>query len=378
MKTDTMRIIDRLVGTPLCKLLSGLAPVLGRAPKGEVVVLCKFFGLGSICLSYPLISELKRHGKEIVFLTFSANRPMVKALGVERCISIDPSSGFRFARDVLKAIAALRNCRPSVFLNLEFFSRFAAILSVLSGAGCRAGFHMLHLPVGDMYTHRTNLNVYRNVAENYLNVGEVSGIIKSPGSLEKSIDQFPYKPERPVIPDITGPYMVLNAESSETIQELRSWPAASWGQLISRLRTRFSDFQLVLIGTEQGRGIYENILKSVAGDAKVIDCIGKTSFDEFAGLLAHAEIVISVDSGPFHLSAFLKRKTIGLFGPETPVLYGYALPWVSAIYRNLMCSPCLAIYDAKKSVLDCQDNQCLKQISVDQVYDEIERLLSTA
>ncbi len=377
MKTETMRIIDRLVGTPLCKLLGVLAPVFARTPKKDVVVLCKFFGLGSICLSYPLISELKRQGKDVVYLTFNTNAPMVRALAIDHCICIDPSSPWRFMRDVLSAIREIRALRPAAFLNLEFFSRFAAILSVLSGAGCRAGFHMLHLPVGDLYTHRTNLNVYRNVAENYLHVGEEAGVIAPTTTLASYIGEFPYKPEKPTSLKVEGDYIVLNAQSSETIQTLRSWPTDAWIKLITRLRAGYPDRQLVLVGTKDGRDIYLEILQQFQNDQHIVDCVGKTTFDEFAGLIAHAEIVVSVDSGPLHLGAFMKRRTVGLFGPETPVLYGYDLPWVSILCRNLICSPCLAIYDAKKSVLDCQDNQCMKQITVEQVFVEIERLLGS-
>ncbi len=375
MKTETMRIIDRLAGTPLCKLFAVLAPVFARTPGKDVVVLCKFFGLGSICLSYPLIAELRRQGKDIVYLTFSANEPMVRALAIDHCICIDPTSPWRFLRDVLSAIRAIRALRPTAFLNLEFFSRFAAILSVLSGAGCRAGFHMLHLPVGDLYTHRTNLNVYRNIAENYLHVGEEAGVITSTATLASYIGEFPYKPQKPDSVKVIGDYIVLNAQSSETIQTLRSWPTEAWIKLIARLRASYPGHQLVLVGTTDGRDIYREILRHFRNEPQIVNCIGKTTFDEFAGLIAHAEIVVSVDSGPLHLGAFMKRRTVGLFGPETPVLYGYDLPWVSNLYRNLICSPCLAIYDAKKSVLDCQDNQCMKQITDEQVYAEIERLL---
>jgi len=340
-------------------------------------VLCKFFGVGSICLSYPLIAELKRQGKEVIYLTFSANEPMVRALGVDQCVCIDPTSMQRFCLGVFSAVRALRALRPAVFLNLEFFSRFAAILSVLSGAECRAGFHMLHLPVGQMYTHRANLNVYRNIAENYVHVGEVAGVVASPATLSSHINEFPYKPQKPDLPGLVGPYIVLNAQSSETIQMLRSWPEQAWISLIKRLRTTHPDHQLVLVGTRSGQQFYAGILVEFMTDSMVLDSIGKTSFDEFSGLMAHAELIVTVDSGPLHLGAFMKRKTVGLFGPETPVLYGYDLPWVSVLYRNLMCSPCLAIYDAKQSVLDCQDNQCMKQITEDQVMAEVDRLLRT-
>jgi len=378
MKTETMRLIDRIIGTPLCNTIAGLAPLLTRSSSSETVVVCKFFGIGSICLSYPLLYELRQHGKVIVYLTFRANEPVVRAMGIGQCISIDPSSFSGFIRDVLLAVRAVRKHRPGAFLNLEFFSRFAAIFSVLSGAGCRAGFHMLHLPVGKMYTHRTNLNVYRNIADNYLNIGTIAGQVTVAGSLPDYVETFPYRPPKPAIAGSDKAYFVLNAESSETIRTLRSWPMESWIELIGRLRTTYPDHRIFVIGTVQGQQSCQQITRPFDLDQAVTNCAGQTGFEEFAGLIAHADLVISVDSAPLHLSAFLRRKTIGMFGPETPVLYGYDLPWVRTLYRNLMCSPCLAVYDAKKSVLDCRDNQCMKQISVADVMAEAGQLLGGA
>jgi len=376
MKIETMRIIDRLVGTPVCKLLGVLAPVLSQKPEGDTVILCKFFGIGSICLSYPLIEELKRQNKEVTYLTFKSNEAMVRGLGVEQCYTIDPSSPVRFLGDMVRVIRDLRRLGPAVFLNLEFFSRFAAIMSLLSGAPVRAGFHMLHLPVGNLYSHRANLNVYRSIFENYMNVGMAAGAVSSFQPLESYLETFPYHPKSEPLNGISGDYIVLNAESSETIQALRAWPASAWVDLIKRLRNACPDHSLVMVGTDAGAEIYNEIAAHLSEDTNIISLVGRTSFAEFSVVLCNASLVISVDSGPLHLSAFMKRNTVGLFGPETPVLYGYQLPWVRNIHKNLICSPCLALYDAKKSVLDCRDNQCMKQISPGDVMVEVNDLMS--
>jgi len=372
-----MRVIDRLVGTPMCKLLGLFAPVFSQKPEGDTVVLCKFFGIGSICLSYPLIEELKQQNKNVAYLTFESNEAMVRGLGIEQCFTIDPSSPVRFLGDVIRVIADLRLLRPATFLNLEFFSRFAAMMSLLSGAPVRAGFHMLHLPVGGLYSHRANLNVYRSIFENYLNVGMAAGVVSRCQPLETYLEAFPYHPDDGLDNVITGEYIVLNAESSETIQALRAWPASAWVDLIKRLRETYPNHSLILVGTAAGAEIYGEICQNLDKDSKIINQVGRTTFAEFGALLCNASLVISVDSSPLHLSAFMKRKTVGLFGPETPVLYGHQLPWVRNIHKNLICSPCLALYDAKKSVLDCTDNQCMKQISPGDVMIEVIDLLSS-
>ncbi|MBT4890296.1 MAG: glycosyltransferase family 9 protein [Rhodospirillales bacterium] len=378
MKTETMRIIDRYVGIPVCIVLSWLAPLITRKQNNNVVVVCKFFGIGSICLSYPLIYELKKQGKEIVYLTFASNEPMVRFLGVDRCITINSKSFGAFVFDVLKAVWQLRRIKPGAFLNLEFFSKFSAIMSVLSGAAVRSGFYMLHSAIGKLYTHRTNLNLYRPVSENFLNVGTMTGVVSDSQKPDFYPDTF-HIPDTAKLPSqVSGNYIVVNAESSETIRELKSWPTENWVRLIISLREERPEYSLVLIGANAGEIQNTELSKLIGANQGIINCVGRTSFDEFTGLIANAALVVTIDSGPVHLSALMKRPTVAMFGPETPTLYGHKLPWVRSFYKGLICSPCLAIYDAKKSVLDCQDNKCMKQITPDEVLQATFEMLPTS
>ncbi len=377
MKTETMRFIDKMVGTPVTKLVTLLVPAFIRPPKGRTVVVCKFFGIGSVCLSHPLVKELKDQGSDVVYLTFAGNAAMVKLLGVENCLAIDPSSVWRFGAGVLMAIWKMRRLRPAAFLNLEFFSRFAAIMSVMSGAPVRAGFHMHDLPVGNLYSHRTNLNVYHHIFENYLNVGITAGLIDQGAALETYVETFPTPPPSPDFVPPGDDYIVLNTESSDTIGALNSWPVPNWTDLIALLGKAYGDHKIVLIGTPANVAMCAQIRRGLNDDRNIIDATGRTGFDEFAGLIAGASLVITVDSSPLHLSTFMRRPTVGLFGPGTPVLFGYRLEWVRSIYKDLMCSPCMNLYDAKKSVLDCRDNQCLKQISAAEVLAAATELLPT-
>ena len=378
MNTDTMRFVDRFIGSPACHLLALLTPLFVRQSSSKIIVLCKFFGLGSICLSDPLIKELKRRDYEIVYLTFHSNDPLAKIIGVERTICIAPTSLFGFAFGVIGAVFKLRKLRPVAFLNLEFFSRFAALMTLLSGAPIRAGFHISHLPVGKLYTHRTNLNVYRPIHENYLNIGMTAGVIDQLPPYDPDPTSMRLPDSNTLARSISGPYYVINAESSETVQQLRAWPAKSWAALLNQLRLLKPDIKFVLLGTKSSAELYNQILSDVQNKDHIVNMAGQTSFHEMTQLIHGAEMVVTVDSGPFHLSTLLKRRTVGLFGPETPVLYGYKLPWVRNIHKNLICSPCLALYDAKKSVLNCTDNQCLKQITVQDVIAEMDTLDATA
>ncbi len=49
---------------------------------------------------------------------------------------------------------------------------------------------------------------------------------------------------------------------------------------------------------------------------------GNTSLKSLAAIIARSDWIISNDSGPMHLSAAVGVKTIGIFGPTDPKLYG--------------------------------------------------------
>jgi len=378
MKTDTMRRIDRLAGSPLCHVFAAIKGAFEKpAAKNAPVVVCKFFGMGSICLAYPLLRKLRAADRRVVFLSFAANAPILDHLGIEERIVIDPSSAVRFFASVMAATLALRRIGPAVFLNLEFFSRFAALMSVLSGAGTRAGFHIVHLPVGKLYTQRANLNVYRHIAENFLNVGIAAGVIAEAATQAALFREFPVPEDTlPGLPD--GPYIVLNGESSETLRDLKSWPREAWRELIAGLRRQYPAHSVVLLGTSAAADVYGGIAGMTEADTGLVNMIGKTAVADLLKVIAKADVVITVDSGPLHMSAMMKRPTVCLFGPESPHLYGHAVAWVRTLYKGLHCSPCLALYDAKQSVLNCRDNQCMQQIAVGEVLEAVSELLPSA
>jgi ADP-heptose:LPS heptosyltransferase len=90
-------------------------------------------------------------------------------------------------------------------------------------------------------------------------------------------------------------------------------------------------------------------------------------------LLFHlAELLVTNDGGPGHFAAMTPIRTIALYGPETPLLYGALDPKSFSFFSNLACSPCLTAYNHRNSPCD-GDNQCLKIIRPE---DVIERALA--
>lgn len=62
--------------------------------------------------------------------------------------------------------------------------------------------------------------------------------------------------------------------------------------------------------------------KEVFPDGAFLNLTGNTSLTSLSSIIAKADWVISNDSGPMHLAAAIGVKTLGIFGPTDPRLYG--------------------------------------------------------
>jgi ADP-heptose:LPS heptosyltransferase len=75
-----------------------------------------------------------------------------------------------------------------------------------------------------------------------------------------------------------------------------------------------------------------------------------------------------------HLAAAIGAPTLGLFGPETPVMYGPLGLRARALYRPPACSPCINVHDNKVASCIYGEPQCLMSISVDEVHESARAL----
>jgi ADP-heptose:LPS heptosyltransferase len=109
--------------------------------------------------------------------------------------------------------------------------------------------------------------------------------------------------------------------------------------------------------------------------------VGHPRFRSFAGmhklnaitaLYNISAVLVSNDSGPAHFSAITPIRSIVLFGPETPKLYG-SLGNTEAIWAALACSPCVTAANQKNSA--CDDAVCMRMITPERVMESIRGVL---
>jgi ADP-heptose:LPS heptosyltransferase len=88
--------------------------------------------------------------------------------------------------------------------------------------------------------------------------------------------------------------------------EGKNWGIDNYHKLISLIKNKLFDMQIVLLGSESDFGKIES--------KEVIDLCGKTSIDELAGVLSKSKIAVGADTGPMHLAAILNVPAVFIFG----------------------------------------------------------------
>jgi ADP-heptose:LPS heptosyltransferase len=163
--------------------------------------------------------------------------------------------------------------------------------------------------------------------------------------------------------------VVLNANAGQLSLE-RRWPRESFAAL-ARALVEEDLSPVVLIGSPSEREYVAPIAAWTQDLGSMrIDLTGELSLDELAALLEGAQAVVSNDSGPMHIAASLRAPVVGLFGPETPVLYAPLGVRARFLWRPPVCSPCINVHENK--VANCVRGrpECLTNLSVEEVLEE--------
>lgn len=424
---DAMRFVDRYAGIPICWILTAvraIASVVHRTPplRPRKILIIKFSEMGSTVLAWPAFDELRRRipDAELLFLTFRMNRTLFDALNPPGpVLDFDVSSPARMLVSALKTIRRLRRERVDTTIDMDFFSRLSAIVAYLVCRGNRVGFDRFTsegLGRGRLLTHRVLYSPHVHTAAAFLSLAraviapdrdgvncreaiETTSLLPplhepSPEALEsvrRKLDEAGVPRDAPIV--------LINPNSSDLFP-LRRWPLESYAELCSRLidegggpqrpqcgaglNPRGGSAQtgriaapvhvsLVITGTASEQKDAQAILDRVRSP-RCVSFAGRTTFPELLALYAHAAAMVTNDSGPGHFAALLRLPTVVLFGPETPALYGPLNPNARSLYTNFACSPCVSVYNSKKS--PCTRSRCLEAIPVDDVLAEVRSMLS--
>ncbi len=401
MHVDTMRRIDHWAGVPLCAAVTFLVWLRDAfrprsAQPLRRILFVELSEMGTTILAAPAMRKARTVlGAELFFVIFERNVGSLELLGTfprENVFTISDRSPFALARDALRFLRWCRVKDIDPVVDLELFSRFTALLSGLSGATRRVGFHRFHnegLYRGEMLTHRVAYNPHIHIAKNFIALvdalaaaaptvpyaktiigdDQLQVALPAVGSearrhiLERIRAVVPFDPARQRL-------VLINPNASELLPH-RRWMPERYGKLIGRILAEHDDVVVLMTGAPEERASAEELAR--INGPRSVSFAGRSSLADLPALYALATLMVSNDSGPAHFSAAAGLPTIVLFGPETPKLY-QPLGTSRAIYAGLACSPCVSAHNHRKTA--CTDNVCMRAIAVDDVYAVVAELLA--
>jgi len=398
MNFQFMKKVDYLLGIPVCFILTLVSKMLGifstkkaTSKKPRKILLIKPSEMGAIVLSYPLMQRLKKEypSATLYFLTFESNKGLFDVLGCptkKNIWTIRDRSMLVFIKDVLSVIVRMRKEKFDVIIDLEFFSRFTAMMSYLSGTRRRIGFHRYAIEGvyrGDLFTHRIAYNSHLHISEMYYSMG---AYIQQAEKISPETDQNVSKQEMelPVYQSsesrkksVEKKLKAVGVKASDKLFligpgegriPLREWPLENMVTLIRKIVDR-PDHRVVLVGVSDCLDKAGAITEQISDPNRCVNLVGQTSMEELLTLCGRSQALITNDSGLSHLAALTPISQYVMFGPETPKIFASLSKYSHIFYVQLACSPCLSVYNHRNSA--CRDNQCLKLISPQHVYDTI-------
>ena len=398
MHPDTMRFIDRWAGIPLCFFTSLLLWKNKKTSIGtEITDTIVFIGIaeiGALVVAYPAIQEARKKNpnSRVCFITAPVGKQTLELMGFDEkdILLIRTSSIKNILGDIIKLRNAFKKVSVSAVV-LEPFTRFSTLVASWIGASKRIGCYRFlaeGVYLGNLLTHRLVYNPHLHASQTYFTLAK---LLEEPESVEPSLkkvvasqiknrlrieipeneqETLKQRLQREIPAFSLKKIVLLNANASDIVP-LRKWSLENFVELGQRLLEN-SETTVVLTGSPEEQEACADLALKIDPD-RVINFAGKTTFKELITLYSLSDLLVTNDSGPVHFASTTNLPVIALFGPETPKIFGPMSPHAKVISLGLACSPCISVFNQKKS--SCTDNQCMKQITVEMVIQETQKIL---
>jgi heptosyltransferase II len=149
----------------------------------------------------------------------------------------------------------------------------------------------------------------------------------------------------------------------------KRWPAFKYAQLIDKIIENF-DAGIILMGDPKEEELCREVVS--LAHFPLHFAVGETSLLGLAALLKRCQGAVVNDGGPLHVAVAVGTRTVSIFGPVDPQVYGpFPLSGHMVVQKNLPCQPCYRRF----RMASCGHISCLGELSVDEVYRKVQQIL---
>jgi len=243
------------------------------------------------------------------------------------------------------------------------FAVRGAVVAWLAGIPNRLGYDAQHAGLFLTLVQRHERDGVKHEALNHLEVlrplglgtEDTSLVLTAPTAAQASLAA---KRQRYEMPE--QGYLVLCPFGSYAKKNLSLGLAA---HLVRHWSLRRSVY---LIGGPAGAAGLERIVKT-AGLPLTQVLAGTLTLPELAAFLGRADCLVTVDTGPLHIAQAVGCRTIAVFGPTDPVVWGPRGTHDVILYKKMDCSPCWGKGD-------CTENVCIGNISAGEIIRAVDKV----
>jgi predicted lipopolysaccharide heptosyltransferase III len=335
------------------------------------ILVIKLRHIGDVLLATPVFRALRQAYPE-ARLTALLNR------GTEAVVAHHPDlhevliaeKGATAAQ--LRFLRELRRKRFDCVIDLTDGDR-SAFMSLATGAGTRVGFNAEHRWRGLLYTH-----VAKPLPDDAHRIEYDLATVRALG-LPRTISRpdLYLSPEEEVaatrmleeLVGSDGPQQKLIMIQPGARYPLKVWPGERFAELADRL-ARAMPCRILFGGDARERDAAEAVRARTQCRPTVV--AGRLSLLEFGALLKQCDLFIGNDGGAMHMAAAVGTPVVALFGPTYPERWGPRGTPCEILYKGLDCRACY------HPVCIRGDDNCMRLISVDEVFDRCMRLLTNA
>ena len=355
------RLIDKYVGFFIVLVL-GFLKIFDKKPrKRKKILVIKLWAIGDSVLTLTLIKAIKTKFKNSAVDVLTRKRIMSVFQAYE---NVDCIYNMDNKKQFIKLLFSFRkydfvfDCEP--YLNLS------AIFAFVLGKE-RIGFSNQWRSI--LYNKSVEFNKKQHMIQNYLDMIRVLGVkyevekleqLKVDNNSKKKVDKY-LKNKVKLLVGIT-PGVAESAKS-------RMWYENRFAKLSDKLIDELN-VEVFFIDGPSNKNVTKKIISMMKN--KPVNVVGKFDLTETFYLISKCDIFISNDTGPMHIAAAQRCKTIGLFGPNTPVLWGPYGKDNVAIYKTKLTP---SIQNDKGVFPDTNRKEYMGPITVNDVFDAVKKFI---
>jgi ADP-heptose:LPS heptosyltransferase len=348
------------------------------------------FGIGDVLFTTPLVRAVGRAFPKSR-LAYLCNRrteailqgnPHLSELFVyerDDLVRLWRTSRRDWIRQIAGFLRRLRRSRFDLVIDLSLGERYSGILRYL-GVRRRIGFNyrgrgrfLSETLTIDGYHERHVVDYYRKLLA-FIGVAMDDGELECPVAPEDEQWADAWLQERGLRKDRALVGLVpAGGVSWGTGAPFRRWSTEGFAEVGDRLAEHYGA-RILLFGEAADHAVCSAVKGLMRAPA--IDVSGETTLGRFISLLKRLDLVVCNDGGPLHLAVSQRTKTVSIFGPVDPRVYG---PYPHSpdrhrvvISRELLCRPC---YHRFKLPPCPYERACLTEVSPEDVAHACASLL---